>query len=808
MRELDYGTKGYLMKQCCHLMVLLSLGLLVPVTQALTVDLNRDWRFQKGTIEHAEQIGYDDSQWRQLSVPHDWSIEDLSPGCGPLDPNAVGSCNTGYFVGGTAWYRKHFALDEKHRGQRVYVYFDGVYMNADVWINGHHLGNHPYGYTAFRYELTDHLRWDQDNVLVVEVKNEGVNSRWYSGSGLYRPVHLEILSPVHIDPWGPAVTTTDISDDSACVRVRTQLIHSSEQGSSIRLNTRILDVQGQVVAEDQSVPYTSLQFDQILTVTRPRLWLPDSPTLYRLSQRVFIQDQVVDERVTFFGIRTLHCDAQEGFTLNGKPMLLQGLCMHHDNYMLGAAAYPRAEQRRVEIVKAAGYNAIRCAHNPPSTAFLEACDRLGLLVIDEAFDQWTKKKKRQDYHNYFRDWWQRDLAGMVLRDRNHPSVVMWSLGNEIPEQRSSRGAEIAGRMAAFIKSLDDSRLVTIGANMAGEVGDPLFAHLDVAGYNYPPKLENFETDRQRVPDRVMYTSESFVTDAFTTWMDVESQPYNIGDFVWTGYDYLGEASIGWFGYRPGWKGTGPFAWHLAYCGEIDALGYKRPAAYYRDVLWKTGKHPISAFVKSPKPSLPDDEPNNILYWVHPDFQSHWTWPGYEGKTLEVVVYSVYEQVELLLDGRSLGQQAVSRDTQYTATFQVPYAPGQLKAVGYAQGTAQESWLLQTTGEPARLQLTADRQQIKADGQDLAYVTIDVVDEKGIRVPQAESLVHLDIHGPATLAGVGNGRPYGNESFQQPQRTAFQGRCMVVLKSTDQAGIVTLKATGEGLPEAKILIECQ
>ncbi len=455
------------------------------------------------------------------------------------------------------------------------------------------------------------------------------------------------------------------------------------------------------------MPYTGQKFDQTLTVTEPALWSPESPSLYRVKQQLCDKDRIVDERMTSFGIRTITCDPVKGFQLNGESMLLQGQCLHHDNYMLGAAAYPRAEERRVEIVKAAGYNAVRCAHNPPSKHFLEACDRLGLLVIDEAFDQWVTQKNKQDYHLYFNDWWQRDLASMVLRDRNHPSVIMWSLGNEIPDQRSVLGANLAGQLTAFIRGLDDSRPVTIGANMAGEVGDALFGHLDVVGYNYPPKLEGFASDRPRVPDRVMYTSESFVADAYTTWMDVLSQPYNIGDFVWTGYDYLGEASIGWHGFTQGWKKIGPYPWHLAYCGEIDALGYKRPASYYRDVLWCTGQNPISAFVMSPTPSQPDYEPNNIQYWLHPDLQDHWTWPDYEGRDLEVRVFSVYDQVELLLNGKSLGQQAVSRDTQYIATYQVPYEPGQLKAVGYTQGEMQASWLLQTAGAPARLQVSAD-----------------------------------------------------------------------------------------------------
>jgi beta-galactosidase len=614
------------------------------------------------------------------------------------------------------------------------------------------------------------------------------------------------MPPVHITHWGPAITTSQIGEESARVRVRTEIVNESGKSQPLTLHTRILDARGEVVAETKSVPYTSGRFDQTLTVSKPALWSTDNPNLYRVSQQVWTQDRMVDERVTSFGIRTIDCDSQEGFKLNGRPILLKGLCMHHDNYMLGAAAYPRAEERRVEIVKAAGYNAVRCSHNPPSSAFLDACDRLGLLVIDEAFDQWARKKNRQDYHLYFNDWWQRDLAGMILRDRNHPSVVMWSIGNEIPEQRSQDGADITAKMVALIKSLDDSRPVTIGANMAGEQGDPLFAHLDLAGYNY--QLDHHVSDHNRVPDRVMYASESFVKDAFDYWEPVETLPHYIGDFVWTGYDYLGEASIGWHGYTQGWKSLGPYPWHLAYCGEIDALGIKRPAAYYRDVLWKTGSNPISAFVKSPEFSLSDYEPNNIQFWLHPDVHASWTWPGCEGRELEVVIYSVYEEVELLLNGRGLGKQKITRDAKYTATYRVPYVPGELKAVGYQNGQPRESWTLKTAGASDKILLIPDRKKIHADGRDLVYVTVEVTDADGVLVPWADDLIHFEIKGPGVLAGVGNGNPRSTESFQQLRRTAFRGRCMAVIRSRDESGIIELTAKAEGLKSDKVVIRTE
>ncbi len=782
-------------------------ALCTQVAFAERVNLNHDWCFFKGEVSGAQQVGFDDSGWRQLSVPHDWSIEDLSPGQGPVDPCAVSAHNTGYTVGGTAWYRKYVTLDESDAGRRVHLHFDGVYMNADVWVNGVHLGSHPYGYTAFWYDATPHVRFGETNVVAVEVKNEGVNSRWYSGSGIYRSVWLEIVDPVHIEHWGPFVTTSEASIASSQVRVQTQVLNESYNPLAVTLRSLILAPDGTTVAETRTqadiAQGASHSFDQNLTLSPSSLWSPEAPVLYTLSQEVGAEGKVLDRRQTSFGIRTLEFDAEHGFRLNGREVLLRGTCMHHDNYMLGAAAYPRAEERRVEIVKAAGFNAIRCAHNPPSTAFVEACDRLGMLVIDEAFDQWSRRKNRQDYHLYFDEWWRRDLESMVLRDRNHPSVIMWSIGNEIPEQRSEQGAELAAQLTVHIRSLDGTRPVTVGANLSGPPGDAFLTRVDVVGYNY--QLDHYAADHARNPNRIMYGSESFPRDAFDYWAPVEAQPHVIGDFVWTGFDYLGEASIGWFGYKQGWSGTGPYPWHVAYCGDIDACGFKRPAAFYREVLWRTGRNQVSAFVKSPEPSLPDFDPNNILLWTYPDIHPSWTWPGREGETLKVVVYCAGEEAELFLNGASLGTQPTGRDNKYTVTWQIPYASGELKAVGYRDGRAESEWVLKTAGPPARIHLSADRTEIAADGLDLSYVTVEVLDAQGVRVPTAENLIRFAVQGPSVLAGVGNGRPCGTESFQRPQRAAFEGRCLAVLKSTRQPGEITLIATADGLNSDSVVV---
>jgi beta-galactosidase len=475
--------------------------------------------------------------------------------------------------------------------------------------------------------------------------------------------------------------------------------------------------------------------------------------------------------------------------------------MHHDHYMLGSAAHARAEERRVELTKAAGFNAIRCSHNPPSQAFLDACDRIGILVIDEAFDQWTLNKWNhdQDYGRHFQDWWRKDIEDMVLRDRNHPSVIMWSIGNEIPEQGTEYGCRLARQLKAHVKRFDPTRPVTAGVNRSGPSMDPFFAELDVVGYNY--RIDTYESDQERVPDRVSYGSETFSRDAFAYWRKVETLPYIIGDFVWTGWDYLGEASIGWRGYATDWSALGDYPWHAAYCGEIDLTGYKRPAAYYRDVLWKTGKNKVSAFVKSPGLSLePPPDSTGHLDWTHADIHPSWTWRGHEGKVLDVVVYSACEEVELRLNGRSLGRKATSVKTGYKEEWKVPYEPGELKAIGFSGGRKEAEWILKTAGRPAAIRLVADRTAIKADGSDLSYVTAELFDKDGNRVTDwhEDMLLRFEIEGEGKLAGVGNANPAAAESYQQPQRTTFRGRCVAVIQSTCQPGTIVVKAAANGL----------
>ncbi len=796
---------------CLILWLLISCSLFAQSTGEL--NLNVDWRFSKGDQPGAFRTDFDDSGWRIVDVPHDWSIEDLNGQSNPFIESAEGQWNVGYTKGGVAWYRKGFSLDSTVVDKVIHLQFDGVYMNADVWVNGYHAGSRAYGYSTFRMDVTPFIRPDTENVIAVEVKNIGRNSRWYSGSGIYRPVHLKILNPVHIDLWGPFVRSFDISETSANIEVNTKIINASQNQTSLSLRSEIRNPKGDVVTSltSRAVAGADKETEKIniLKIKNPSLWSLDSPSLYTLVQDVFINEKRVDHRETYFGIRSLYFSAEEGFLLNGESTLLKGACIHHDNYMLGSAACDRAEERKVQILKSAGFNAIRTSHNPPSQALLDACDREGMLVIDESFDQWSLHKANhyQDYGRHFQEWWQKDLESMILRDRNHPSVIMWSIGNEIPEQGSETGTVLAKRLASYVKSLDDTRPVTMGVNHAGPHMDVFFQELDIVGYNY--QIDHYISDHERVPNRIAYGSESFPRDAFRYWKMVEELPYIIGDFVWTGWDYLGEASIGWNGFAQGWKRLGYFPWHGACCGDLDLTGLKRPAAYYRDVLWNTGNNKVSMFVKSPEPSLkPAPDSSWIDFWTYADVHPCWTWPGQEGKEIEVIVYSACEEAELFLNGKSLGRKVTAENTEYTQKWMVPYKPGELTATGYIDGKKEAEWTIRTAGKPAQIKLSHDRQTIDADGSDLVYLTAELFDVNGNRVYHwdEDELLHFDIQGSGKLAGVGNGNPACQESFQQPQRMTFRGRCVLVVKSTKDAGEISVDVSADGLKSDTVLIQ--
>ncbi len=684
-------------------------------------------------------------------------------------------------------------------------------MNADVWINGVHLGNHPYGYTSFWYDITDKIKFGDQNFIAVQVKNVGLNSRWYTGSGIYRHVWLSVLEPVHVAQWGTYITSTNVSRTNATVNVKSTVENQSGTSQRVRVTVVIRNPKGEEVGRTEKVQSLSkneqFDFDYQFNVVNPGLWSVDTPMLYKAITQVFIGDKLSDETVSSFGIRSISFDVANGFSLNGQPLKLQGGCVHHDNGPLGAKAYDRAEERRVELLKASGFNAIRCAHNPPSPAFLDACDRLGMLVMDEAFDMWRLPNNPEDYHLYFDQWWQRDIESMVMRDRNHPSIIIWSIGNEIKGMENPEVIAVGKMLANHIRQLEPTRPIAAAVNNLRPQKDSFFSILDVCGYNYAAggdhhKKNIYALDHERVPARIMFGTESYPLEAFSAWKAVLDYSYVMGDFVWTAFDYIGEASIGWRGYlqQPDF-----YPWNLAYCGDIDICGWKRPQSYYRDALWK--KNQISIFVKPRTPSFPiNPKKKRWSKWEWNDVKADWTWTGQERKRFEVNVYSSCDEVELFVKGKSLGKKITNtNNNKLTAIWKVKYDASELRAVGYNNGRSVADAHLETASAIAQIKLSPDRANIHADGQDLSYITVELLDEKGIRNPKAENLVKFDITGPGSIVAVGNANPISLESYQLPMRKAWQGRCLVIVKSSVKPGTITLNASVAGIPGQSVTI---
>jgi len=779
-----------------------------PARQRLLFDHN--WSFLARDLVGAESPSFNASAWRTVDLPHDWSIE------GRIGPKEPMGGSGGFFPAGIGWYRRTFDVPAAWKGKRVSVEFEGVYMNATVYINGHELGMHPYGYTTFFHDLTPHLKFGGTNVLAVRVdQSKHQNTRWYSGSGIYRHVWLDVTEPVRVAPWGVFVTTPEVSAVRATVSVKTRLANNSSAASAVSLRTVLYGPSGSSAGQSEASatiqPGDSAEVAQEIAVAKPALWAPESPSLYRAVTRVMSGGQVLDEVTTPFGIRSIEWSVEKGFLLNGKPVEMAGGCVHHDNGPLGAAAFDRAEERRVQILKAAGFNAIRTSHNPPSPAFLEACDRLGMLVMDEAFDMWAKPKKPFDYSVAFKDWWQRDIDAMVLRDRNHPSVVMWSIGNEIPERGDEAGAREAKMLADYLRTLDRTRPITSALNgVRGQWSgtDGFFAALDVGGYNY--NLNNHVEDHKRAPSRVMLCAESLLSATFDYWQMVVDYPYIVGDFVWTALDYLGEAGIGrWYFREPNFTGREPFMgsdelypWHGSDCGDLDICGFRKASSHYRNIVWDRGEK-LYLGVRLP---VPQGKELRVTTWgVWPVYPS-WTWPGMEGKPLEVEIYSRHEMVRLYLDDRMIGEKPTTRAERFTANFSVPYAPGVLKAVGVHGGKPAAETVLRSAGEAAQLRLTADRTSLRADGQDLAFVTVEAVDRNGQPQPNADHQVTFSLSGPGVIAAVGNGDSTSEEPYQGNQRRLFNGRALVVVRALRSAGAIRLTASAAVLKPATLGIQ--
>lgn len=779
--------------------------------------LSQDWLFHAGKAEGAERTAFDDRSWDRVVVPHDFSIMDRPDGSRPdgsppFDPATVSGQDSGYLPGGDGWYRRHLVLTPAGAARIVRLNFEAVYMDADIWVNGEHLKKHRYGYTAFSVDLTGKVRAG-GNVIAVRINHADPSSRWYAGSGLIRPVDLELLDPVHIAPESVFVTTPLANEERGVVSVSAAIVNRSGKAQTAEWVATVVSANGETVAKAEqthAIPAGAhVEQSQELAVPRPRLWSPDSPDLYTLVQEIRIGGATVDERRTRFGVRTISLDATNGLRINGRRVLLRGGNIHHDNYMLGAAGAPDADARKVALMKAAGYNAIRSAHNPASQATLDAADELGMLVIDEAFDSWNKSKRAQDHSRFFAEDWPQDIESLVVSGRNHPSVLFWSIGNEIPEDGTPEGVETGRKLAERVRSLDPTRPVTQGINADPPKSTNQAAILDVVGYNYHAHI--FAEEHERLPGLTMYTAESTPKNLFSHWRAVESMPWVIGDFVWTAVDYLGESGIGWMGYSQDWQKLGPYPWHLAYCGEIDATGRMRPAAYYRQVVWKTGTTPISAFVRQPKGT--EDLPDRHLYpivpphldWSLDDVHPSWTWPGQEGRHQEVLVYSELPEVELFLNGKSLGRRPVGVDSEYQAVYQVPYAPGRLLAVGYRDGREAGRWELRTAGAPAVAVVTADRSQLTANGEDLVYVAVELHDADGtpIYARNDDRQIRVRVSGAGTLAGIGNGNPVDVSSFQSGERKTFHGRVVAVVRAGTQVGPIVVEIDTEGLPSRQV-----
>ena len=727
---------------------------------------------------HAQTRTLFDSDWQftrngktiNVNLPHDWDIYEAP------DP-ATGATKEGggWYPAGKGEYKKQFKVESgEWKNKRVMLHFEGVYQKAEVFVNGQKAGQHAYGYTPFTVDITQYLYKDKrDNEVVVKVDNsEQPNCRWYSGSGIYRHVWLVTKKQHYIDEWSVKVTTPDI---------------------------HTVNIKAEVVMEDG----TRKPIEKTIHVEQPRLWSPDDPYLYHTT--IEAEGDVVP--VTY-GIRTIEYTAEKGFLLNGKPLKINGACLHHDDGVLGAMAFDAAEIRKVRLMKESGFNLIRTAHNPTTRAFLDACDSLGMLVIGEAFDGWRTAKNPYDYSTLIDSCYQEDIHAMVKRDRNHPSIICWSIGNEVIERKDIRVVTTARKLKQAILEEDNTRPVTEALcawDDDWEIYDPHFEVLDIGGYNY--MIHKHKSDHQRDPKRVMWQTESYPRDAFKNWKLVQEYPYIIGDIVWTGLDYLGESGIGrnyYEGERPGehWREGGQPDWHGAYCGDVDITGYRKPISIYREMLWKEpydGEFPSVLSIAVKEPDGYHGKIHQTAWSVWPTWSS-WNWSGWEGKPIEVEVYTKAKEVKLYLNDQLIGTKAVSEDTEYKAVFTVPYEPGVLRAE--ASGMVI---LLGTAGEPASLRLTPDRRVITADGQDLSFITVEVVDKYGWPCPDAAIPCEAIVKGEGSLLAFASADLKDREPYTSSKVTTWKGRALLVVRSTEKKGKAQIRIKST-LPTATITIK--
>lgn len=781
-----------------------------------------DWKFIQSDVTEAQNPKFDDSKWRLLNLPHDWSIE------GEFKEDAATQGTGGYLPTGIGWYRKQFTLSEMQKDQQFSIEFDGVYMNSDVWINGQHLGKHVYGYTGFNYDLTPFLKKGK-NTIAVRVNNSvQTSSRWYTGSGIYRHVWLNITGAVHIARWGTYITTPQLDSLSATILVRTTVESSLSNPKKMVLRSVVKDGLGkEITMVETPVSIASSgkeEIEQTIKVTSPSLWSIDNPALYTLNSYLVEGTKVVDNYASTFGIRNIEYDKDKGFLLNGKHVKMNGVCLHHDAGCLGAAVPDQSWIRRLQLLKEMGCNAIRTSHNPPAPEFLDLCDKMGFLVMDEAFDEWKEKKLEAayGYHKYFTEWSQLDLISMIHRDRNHPSVVLWSAGNEVPDQSKENGSETLRKLMDTFHKEDPTRPVTQANDRIAADGEPaklpFLEMLDIVGYNYVDRWHErrqlyYSIDRHDHPNWKMIGTENgsiggirgqysirpdisgnrqgrrsrdyrtSMINAEELWKFTSVRDYVIGDFMWAGIDYLGESR---------WPGKSSSS------GVIDLCGFPKDGYYFYQSQW-TKKPMVHLF-------------------------PHWNWAGHEGKVISVIAYTNCDSVELFVNGKSYGiktyvfpQQGHSGSWSSYAhpyiapttsdlhlTWDVPYEAGTLKVIGKKDGKIVTEEV-HTTSKPTSLRLSVDQTEIDADAHDIANVKVEVVDENGYVVPDANNLIEFKIEGEGVLIGTDNGNPEDKTTMKNKRRNAFNGLALAVIQSTRKSGNIRLTAYSADLKEAVLLV---
>jgi hypothetical protein len=777
------------------------------------------WKFSLGDVANGQSAALDDNQWRQLDLPHDWSIEQ------PFDAKLASG--TGFLPGGIGWYRKTFTLNDRAPNQHISVRFDGVYMNAHVWINEHDLGLRPNGFVPVEYDLTPYLQTgDKPNVLAVRVDHTQYDdSRFYTGSGIYRDVWLITTDDVSIEPWGVYATTPTITPDSATVRAETLVSNKADRASTITLVSQIVPIDGgTVVAHSEStmalVPHESFRFIQQMDVAHPQLWSPDQPNLYQLVSSVKVGETTVDQITTPIGVRSITFDLDRGFFLNGKKTIIKGVCVHQDAGCFGAAVTEDVLARRLKELKEVGCNAIRTSHNPPPPAMLDLCDRMGFLVMDEAFDEWARPKKKwvagtnkgepslHGYSEYFADWGKRDVQAMVQRDRNHPSIILWSIGNEIDYSHDPyydptaagytvtttrpSAAElppIAKMLAAAVKAIDQTRPVTAAlatVSVSNKTGLP--EELDVVGYNY--QEQRYPDDHAAHPKRTLFGSENF--HSYAAWQPILDLPYANGQFLWTAFDYIGESG--------GWPV------HGSWSGLIDESGFNKPLFYFRQALWSDKPMVYLASRRAQTGARPTTRPGRRGGAM---LEPTWEAPASPTTTMDGVCYTNCDRVELSLNGKSIDTASRSDIVDGVLSWGgITFAPGTLKAVGYMGTNAVCSCELTTAGPAHQLKLTPEQTTIAADGRSLAFIRVDVVDEAGHLVYRAEPEIQFQVTGAGKLRALDTGDLSNQESFASNHRRASHGECLLVVQGGADAGTISIQATADGLAAGTAEIACE